>query len=249
MLRALLLLLAGAGSVGAQQADVRSRLTARGLPADLVEGVAAVATQAQQQGLPVGPIADKALEGFAKRVPAARILAAVQQTTARMGEGREAVRAAGVEAPDGDVVAAAGEAMGRGMTREQVAEIVRAAHESPAAAPGLRVTAALAAQGMPVEQAVAVVSAAMRERRPVAQILDLPSTMRAMMGQGMSPPDVGRRMLQGGTMGPGPGGSGPGMGRPGGVQPGTPGGPRPPGGMRPPGEMPPGGQRPPMTRP
>jgi len=224
----------------AQDGGVRAQLTARGLPADLVDGVAAVAADAAGRGLPTAPLADKALEGWAKRVPSARIVSVVQQFAGRMVEARDAVRTAGAAAPSGEVVAAAAEAMNRGMSAAQVGEVVRAAPASPSAAPGLRVAAALSAQGMAMEQAVTVVAGAMHDGRAVEQILDLPSVMRAMQARGMAPPEIGRQLLHGapggaGMRGPGaglrpeagPGGAGPQAGRP--VPPrGGPGAGRPP---------------------
>ena len=243
-----LLVAIGAGVARAQQ-DVRAQLTARGLPADLADGVASVATDAAARGLPTGPIVDKALEGWAKRAPAPLILAVVQGFGARLGDAQMAVRTAGVATPPGDVIAAAAEAMGRGMTASQVEDVVRAGPSAASVAPALRVASALSAQGMQMSQAVIVVSSAVRDGRTSEQILDMPSAMRAMQSQGTPPADIGRQLMQGG--GPGRGGPGPGSGggeggmRGPGGGPGSGGGQRPPGGghgpgnMRPPGEVPP----------
>ena len=243
-----LLFAIGAGVARAQQ-DVRAQLTARGLPADLADGVASVATDAAARGLPTGPIVDKALEGWAKRAPAPRILTVVQGFGARLGDAQLAVRTAGVATPPGDVIAAAAEAMGRGMTASQVEDVVRAGPSAASVAPALRVASALSAQGMQMSQAVIVVSSAVRDGRTSEQILDMPSAMRAMQAQGTPPADIGRQLMQGG--GPGRGGPGPGSGggeggmRGPGGGPGPGGGQRPPGGghgpgnMRPPGEVPP----------
>jgi hypothetical protein len=99
-----------------------------------------------------------------------------------------------------------------------------------------------------MDQAVSVVSAAMRDGRSTDQILNMPSAMRAMQAQGMAPTEIGRELMEGG--GPGHGGQGrggPGVSLPGGHQgPGggmqRPGGNRGHGGSggnRPPGDMPP----------
>ncbi len=243
---ALLLLAAGATAAQAQT-DVRARLEARGLPPDLVSGVSAVATDAAARGLPAGPIADKALEGWAKRAPAERILAVVQAFTRRMGDAQGAVRGAGIDSPRGDVIAAAADAMGRGMTTAQVTTVVRAGPAGADAASALHVAAALSSQGMGMDQAVNVVAAAMRDGRSTDQILDMPSVMRTMQAQGMPVPEIGRQLMEGGGR---PGQGGPGMGGSGPMGPRPPGaGNRPSGpgaGMRPPGELPPpgGGKRP-----
>ena len=87
--------------------DVRAQLTSRGLPAGLVDQVAAVAADAAARGLPTAPLANKALEGWEKKVPAPRIVSVLEQFAARMGNARDAVRAAGVPNPPGEVVSAA----------------------------------------------------------------------------------------------------------------------------------------------
>ena len=200
---ALALCAAIAGSARAQQPGVRARLAARGLPAGLVDGVAAVASEAASRGLPTDPLADKALEGWAKHAPPERILSVVQQFAGRMGEARQAVQSAGVTSPQGEVITAAAEALGRGMNAAQLGSIVRAEHGSGQLAPGLRVTAALSAQGMRMDQAVQVVTGAMRRGRSSDQILDMPSIMRAMQTQGLDAPEIGRRMLSGDDHGEG----------------------------------------------
>lgn len=225
-------------ALAAQQRELSAQLAARGLPPDLVQGVAAVAADATSRGLPAGPLVDKALEGWAKRVPAAQVLAVVRLFAGRMGEARQAVVQAGVTSPPGEAIAAAAEAMGRGIAASLVVEILRAAPDPALAAPGLRVAAALAAQGLTPEQAAQVVSDALRGGRTVAQLLDLPSAMRAMQAQGLAPPEIGRRMLQGG----GHPDAAPLV--PGGIRPPLPAGPgtRPREGTPPP---PPGSRRPP----
>lgn len=226
--------LAAAPALWAQQADLRTRLAARGLPAGLTDEVVAIAADAVAQGLPADPLADKAIEGFAKHVPPPRIVAALRQFSVRMLQARGAVREAGVSAPPGDLIAAAAEAMQRGLESAQVGTVVRAAPERALAAPALTVTAALAAQGMASDQAVLVVADAMRAGRTMAQILDLPAVARAMQAQGMTPAEAGRRMLRGAGPPPGEGGLSPG-GRMRG-RPGRPPGVTPP--MMPPGGMP-----------
>jgi hypothetical protein len=181
----------------AQDADVRAQLTARGLPSELSDQVAAIAAEAAARGIPTGPLLDKAIEGWSKHVSDVRIVGAVRLLSGRLADAREAVLAAGLASPSAEVVAAAAEAMGRGIGEGQVGAVVRAARAPAAAAPGLSVAAALVAEGLPSDQAVAVVVDAMRAGRPISQILDLPSTARAMESQGMTPGDIGREMLHG----------------------------------------------------
>jgi hypothetical protein len=191
-------LLAAPGLLAAQGGGVEDRLTARGVPAALAHRVASIAADAAARGVPDGPLTEKAIEGWAKQVPAERIVAAVTRFVEQMVVARDAVRGAGVEAPAGPVIAAAAEAMRSGMQAEQVRSVVRAATATNFAAPGLSVAAALSAQGLGGEQAVKIVVGAMHNHQSMSDLLDLPSVARAMHDQGMSPGDIEHRILDGG---------------------------------------------------
>jgi hypothetical protein len=233
--------------VGAQDVTVRERLAARGLPPDLAAEVATLADDASSRGLPGAAVADKAIEGWAKHVPPARIVPAVRQYAARLGEGRAALVQAGIAEPPPAAIVASGEALGRGLGSEQVGQVVRAAHSPAAVAPGLTVAAALSAQGLGSQEAVGVVVEAMRRNRSAGELLDLPSRARAMQAEGMDATEIGQRMLRGESTGDwdrtGREGSAAGSGsghRPPGVPPGMPGeGERrpPESGQRPPGDL------------
>jgi hypothetical protein len=231
-------------ALGAQEVGVRSRLAARGLPAELVREVAAVADDAAARGLPGAAVADKAIEGWAKHVPAERILSAVQQYAGRLGEAYAALGRSGLAEPGAEIVVAAAEAMGRGLGAADVGAVVRAARAPAAIAPGLTVAAALTAQGLAAGAAVGVVVDAMHRGRTVNQLLDIPSMAQAMRSEGLDPGEIGKRMIRGDEPGTGrgaipgatPGGE-TGVHRPPGLPPGVPGQgeQQPPAGHRPPG--------------
>jgi hypothetical protein len=183
------------GTAGAQAGDLRSRLEARGLPDSLVRTVVAVADGAGARGLPTGAIADKAIEGWAKHVPAPRIAAVLDDFARRLERGREAVRGAGLERPPDGTVVAAADALGRGVSEAQIHQIVNAAHDGSVAAAGISVATALAAQGMELELAIQVVVEAARRGRAMSDILDLPALANALRAQGMSARSVGERLL------------------------------------------------------
>lgn len=191
----LVALMAAPGSLAAQDGSVAARLTARGLPADLARQVERIAFDAAAQGVPAGPLADKAIEGWAKHVPTERIVSAVRQFAGRMAEAGAAVRGGGLQSPPGSVVASAAEAMGGGLAADQIRTVVRAAGTAEEASPALSVAASLAAQGITTRQAVTIVVDAMQHRRPMSQLLDLPSVARSLHDQGMSPGEVGDRLL------------------------------------------------------
>lgn len=183
------------------QEGVRAQLDARGLPPELVGDVVAITSEAAAQGVPTGPITDKAIEGWAKRVPPQRIRTALRQFYTRMVEAQLTVRASGVADPPGPLVASAAEAMGQGFTQQHVGALVEAAPEPAVAGYGLSVATALHAQGLEPGQAVDVVSGAWRRGQPVVEILDMPSLARAMQARGLSPGQVGEQLMLGGMQG------------------------------------------------
>lgn len=180
-----------------QQGDVRAQLVARGLPDALAQSVATVAADASARGLPVAPLVNKAIEGFSKRVPPARIEAVVREWSGRLERSRDAMVRAGISAPDGPTIAAGAEAMNRGIVPADIVTIIRAAPSGEAAPAGLSVAAALASQGLARDAAVRVVVESFRAGRTMTQVLDLPATAATLMGQGVSAADVGRRLLEG----------------------------------------------------
>ncbi|MEE8572180.1 MAG: hypothetical protein V3T20_02860, partial [Gemmatimonadota bacterium] len=205
---------------------VRTQLEARGLPPDLVEEVSTIAADVTAQGLPPDMLVDKAVEGWAKHVPQARIVAVIRQQSQQLVRARDALRVQGWDAPPGPMITASAEAMGRGISAQQVGAVVEAAPTPEAAGPGLRVAAALSAQGLGNEQAVQVVTRAMRRGETPEEILNMPSFARAMQAQGMGAAQIGERLMQGGGAMRGAG-TGPGMGtRPPGVPPEPGGGKR-----------------------
>ncbi len=181
----------------AQQVGVEARLQARGVPSDVAHDVAAIAADAAARGVPSGPLGDKAIEGWAKQVPAARIVAAVRDFADRMASAADAVRAAGLREPPGEVVVSAAEAMGSGLGAGPIGSVVRAAPTPAAAGAALSVTAALAAQGLPTDQATTIVVRTLRGHRPMTQLLNLPSLARVMHSEGLGPGDIGRKMMEG----------------------------------------------------
>jgi len=195
MLRLVVAALLAAPAALAAQASIEGRLIARGLPADLAQHVQRIASEAAARGVPSAPLADKAIEGWAKHVSPARIVSGVQLFAGQMAEAGAAVRGGGLSNPPGSVIVAAAEAMGGGLAAAEVRSVVRAAGSAEEASPGLSVAASLTAQGLGSKQAVSIVVDAMQRRRPMSQLLDLPSVARSMHDQGMSAGEIGSRLL------------------------------------------------------
>jgi hypothetical protein len=208
----------------AQQHRVRTMLIARGAPAEFADQVTEIVEQAESEQLPTEPLVTKALEGWAKRsrVPADRVLVVMTQLQARLRIGRELATGVGMDAPPGAVVAAAAGALGRGMRREDVVEIIEVAPAPEAAATGLTVASALAAQGLERAAAVRAVRDAYRGGRSPEDVLEFPSVVTGLRAQGEPMAGIARRIMEGGGL-PVPMGQGNGMGGQGGPPPGVPG--------------------------
>jgi hypothetical protein len=211
-----------AAVAAAQEPDVRAALAARGAPPDFVERVGAAVDATRAQGLPPGPLVDKALEGWAKRdrVSAERVLAVLEQVRVRLGEGRAAAVRAGMADPPGAVIAAAAEALGRGMTADDVRELVASAPDAEQAAAGLAVGASLCAQGLERRAAVRAVQDVYRGHAGVEGLFELPSAVASLTGRGVPMADVARRIMQGGGLPLPATGQGAGHGRPPTIPPG-----------------------------
>jgi hypothetical protein len=216
-----LALMTRADPAGAQQRDARAELAARGAPPAFIELVVVPVERAQRESLPTAPLADKALEGWAKGVAAARVAGAMEQVRARMEEGRRIAQQAGLGEPPGDLVAAAGEALGRGLAADEIRELVQSSRTPEQAAIGLQVAASLAAQGLEHRAAVAAVRRAY-DRDGGQELFELPSALADLTSQGVPMADVAQRIMRGGGL-PMPQMAGRGPGRPGTVPP-TPGG-------------------------
>lgn len=177
--------------------DLGSELRARGAPEAFATAVAQLAADASAQGLPAGPIADKAFEGLAKGYPPDRVLPILRILLERLRGARAAVSEAGLESPPGSVVAAAAEALGRGMEPSAVGDVIRAAPTPEAAATGLMVAASLAAQGLKPRDAAGAVSRAFREGQTTSDVLEIPSVTSSWLAEGVGLPEVARRVLEG----------------------------------------------------
>lgn len=209
-----------ATSLVRQQTELRQRLLDRGASPEFAQQVVQVVTSARADRLPVEPISDKAFEGLAKGYPAERILPVVQQLTDRLRSGRTVALAAGLNPPPGHVVAAAAEALGRGMDRTDIVDLLRAAPAADAGSVGLTVAASLVAQGIGSRDAARAVEDAYHEGRPAQDLLELPSVTSSWLTEGVTLPEVVRRIQEGRAL-PFPAGRGAARGIPPGLRPGT----------------------------
>lgn len=188
---------ADAQNTGSGPTDVRLLLIERGAPPELAGQIQQIVSQAASEGLPTAPLADKALEGWAKHAPPDRLVIAVGDLRHRLAAARQAATEAQLEKPPAEVVSAAAQALGRGMTPEDVRTLIRAARKADAAATGLMVASSLAAQGIGRAAATSAVEQAFKEGHSSSEVLELPSLAASMMARGMTLAEVTHRMLAG----------------------------------------------------
>jgi hypothetical protein len=200
MRRRLVTLVAGmvllAPGLGAQETP-RERAQ-RLLPPEVFAEIVVIA-RTMEPGIPPGPLFAKALEGAAKRVPNDRLVPAVRDYAARLGEARAAL---GPEAGIPLLVAGA-DALQRGVSANTLRSLPADRPRSPMA---LLVLAELVESGVPVDRALAVVRDAMAQRARDERMLDVSARVRLLIRQGMAPRDAldrARLLLRdGGNVGP-----------------------------------------------
>ncbi|MSR06297.1 MAG: hypothetical protein EXR93_04390 [Gemmatimonadetes bacterium] len=201
IVRAWLVATLAAGALSAQEpaatSDVRGELLARGAPAELANQIQQIAAQAIREGLPVEPLANKALEGWAKHAASDRLVIAVGDLRHRLAAARDAALGAGLSNPASSVVSAAAQALARGMTPDDVRTLIRSAGRTDAAATGLMVASSLAAQGIERGAATHAVGQAFKDGHTPNEVLELPSVAASMMARGMTVAEVTTRMLAG----------------------------------------------------
>jgi len=114
---------------------------------------------ARERQLPTEPMTDRMAEGRAKGASEARILVAMRRVQAELIASQEALIRAGRERPsDGEVVRGA-QLIARGATSAQLEAFVRRAPSERRLEVALEVLGELAARGLPVDRALAVVGA------------------------------------------------------------------------------------------
>src|SRR5258706_2200649 len=178
---ALLLSLSTAGPLLAQ--GPAADLLQGKLPADAVAQVRAIAARASARALPAAPLVEKALEGAAKGVAPARIVAAVQALADQLLSAAAAIHDAGVAIPDSASVEAGAFALNAGLDAGQVRALAQAAGLTGQRATALRVAGTLAALGVPPKQTVDLVT---RSLDSTADLNTLSAQVQAGMAHGKS---------------------------------------------------------------
>ena len=192
-------------AASAQEAGsgVGQLLRDRGASDDFITSVEGIIRTIDEMGVPTDAMAEKALEGWAKRrrVGLDRVLGALNQLGERLTEAHElATNAGGGFEPRGDVVAAAADALGQGMSREQVQGVIAAAPTPEAATTGLTVASSMVAQGLETSASVRAIHDAFDNGRAPEDMLEFPSVVAGLIGGGTPMADIARQILQGGGL-------------------------------------------------
>lgn len=163
--------------LGAQE-DPRDRVRDV-FPSEDAERILEIVDGAAEAGLPIGPLLNKALEGAAKRVPAQRVADAVSGLAERLGTAREAL---GADASTGSLVAGA-DALRRGVDPDAIREMAERASAGRDASVALVVLGDLVELGVPVDEALDVVSEALERGREGDDLLAVSSAVRRLVVQ------------------------------------------------------------------
>ncbi|MFW5951062.1 MAG: hypothetical protein ACOCVZ_02990 [Gemmatimonadota bacterium] len=243
-----LALTGGADPVAGQgTADARLERIRAALPGPAVQEIEARLQSAIEHELPVDPLLDKAVEGIAKGVPAARISAAVEQLTQQLGRARALL---GNGAPPAAVdVTAVADALRRGVPESAVRRLAQRARPGEPLALAVHTVGDLMDRGVPGEQAMEVVEAWRGRGGGPDELRQLPAAVERLIRMGVLPEHAAAAVTGEGRGGP-PGhpGNQPGAG---GKGIGPPDGPPIPPGAGPPADRgkdkgkPPGGGPPP----
>ncbi len=185
--------LAGIGPAVPLAAQEAARARAeQTLPPEVFRGLVELAEASAAEGVPPGPIFNKALEGAAKRVPSERLLPAVRAYALRLGQARAALGAqAGVP-----LLVAGADALQRGVPEGALRSLPADRPRSPVA---LLVLAELVESGVPADRAIAMLRRAVELRMQDDRMLDIPARVRRLIRDGVPPAeaiDRVRRMLR-----------------------------------------------------
>lgn len=156
------LALALAPGAVAAQVTAESRTESRvsvGLSAEARARLDAMMRGAEREGLPTGPMADRAEEGQAKGASDAAILSAVAKARAELAASLEVLQRGGREQPEREEVARGAQLLARGATEAQLEALVRRTPSERRLTVAFDVLTELTARGVPVDHALAVIGA------------------------------------------------------------------------------------------
>ncbi len=166
------------------EAQITARERAqRTLPPQVFDNLSELVGELGADGVPDGPLYNKALEGVAKGVPPEMLLPAVRAYATRLGDARQALGPnAGVP-----LIVAAADAIQRGVSPDVIRSLPSDRPRSPVA---MLVLADLLESGVPADRALAILRQVMQQRTRDATILDIPARVRRLIRDGVPPQEA-----------------------------------------------------------
>lgn len=160
--------------------DAGARRLEDAMPPEYAAQVRDIAREAREAGVPPGLIARKAFEGMAKGYPPERVVSALDAYAGRL---RAATGLLGPDRRPGSVAAAA-EALRRGVPPDAIRSIAGRQRQGRDLAVPLIVLSDLTAAGVPTQNALEMVNSAMDRGARGDQMLGLSAAVRRRMRQG-----------------------------------------------------------------
>jgi hypothetical protein len=176
----------GSEIVSGQERDRTQTRLEESLPEGAVNRIREMSRELAEAGIPPQLIRRKALEGVAKGVPPDRIVTALEAYSGRLHEAKGLL---GPE-PNGASLAAAAEAVRRGVPPEAIRGLAREQGSRQGAgglAVPLLVLGDLTEAGVPTDQAFGAVQEAMRRGAPEQGMMNLSAAVRRRVRQGEDP--------------------------------------------------------------
>jgi len=186
----MLCLLAQAGRLTAQVPDDWTRR----VPAAALADLEAIVNEAAADGLPVGPLIQKALEGGVKGVASDRIVRTVRIFRAELRDAHYLLVSVrpGTVVDEADIVAVAF-ALHRGLRPAEVRELLAVAPED-ARDVALQIAADIAARGYGPDQASRLVADAIAQRLSPRELMSLPRFVTVELERGAAPEEAMTRV-------------------------------------------------------
>lgn len=158
--------------------------------------VRGIIDSARRDSVPAQALEDKALEGVAKNVPPARIVAAVRQLAAELHDARALLRTAAPNATlgDGEIIAAA-DAQRRGVPSVELSSLRGHVSSRASLVVAFTVLGDLVQRGVPAGQARDVVEQLIEAGVSAQQLADVPARMDVGLRVGAPPLDALRSAL------------------------------------------------------
>lgn len=184
-LSVLLAVLLSVGAAAQVPADWASRL-----PREAASAVQALVAEADAEGLPSKPLIQKALEGTAKGVAPARIVAAVRNHRATLRDARYIV--AGIvppSAPEPEELEAVAFALHRGLPPAEIRRLLAAASAETREV-ALQVAADITAYGFSPASASELVADALARRVAPSALIALPRAVTVELQRGLPPAEA-----------------------------------------------------------